>query len=91
MVDRLLKLYKKLTVSPNNASFTDLCKLAEEVGFVFRNQSGSHAIYKHPKYKKIMNFQPDKKNKSNAKKYQVLQLISFIDDNEIIKEGQGRE
>jgi predicted RNA binding protein YcfA (HicA-like mRNA interferase family) len=87
MTDRLLKLYKKLKGSQNNASFTDLCKLAEEVGFVFRNQSGSHSIYKHPIKRKIMNFQPDKRNKSKAKKYQINQLINFIDENEIIKEG----
>ncbi len=86
MTDRLLKLYKKVKDSPNNASFSDLCKLAEEIGFVFRNQSGSHSIYKHPNYNQIMNFQPDKRDKSKAKRYQVSQLISFIDDNKIIRE-----
>ena len=87
MTDRLLKLYRKIKESPTNASFSDLCKLAEEVGFVFRNQSGSHLIYKHPMHRNIMNFQPDKRNKSKAKKYQVSQLICFIDDNKIVKEG----
>ena len=83
----MLKLYRKIKKSPTNASFSDLCKLAEKVGFVFRNQSGSHSIYKHPMHGNIMNFQPDKKNKSKAKKYQVSQLIGFIDDNKIVKEG----
>jgi len=30
-----------------------------------------------------MNFQPDKKNKSKAKKYQIKQLIDFIEDNKL--------
>lgn len=87
MTDRLLKLYIKIKNSPTNVSFLDLCKLAEEVGFVFRSKSGSHSIYKHPIYGNIMNFQPDKRNKSKAKKYQVSQLIDFIDDNKVVKEG----
>ena len=32
-----------------------------------------------------MNFQPDKSDNSKAKKYQVSQLIGFIDDNNLIK------
>jgi hypothetical protein len=44
--------------------------------------------YKHPIYQKMMNFQPDKNDKSKAKKYQVSQLIDFIDNNELIKEDK---
>ena len=54
------KLYKKAKESPENLSFTEICSLAEH--------AGSHKIYKHPKIKKMLNFQPDKRNKSKAKK-----------------------
>ena len=78
MTEKKIKLYKKLKKSPTNASFTDICNLAGEVGFDLRNQKGSHKIFKHPVHKNIMNFQPDKRDKSKAKKYQVAQLIGFI-------------
>jgi predicted RNA binding protein YcfA (HicA-like mRNA interferase family) len=79
------KLYRKAKKSPGNLSFTEICSLAEHVGFEFRNQSGSHKIYKHPKIKKMLNFQPDKKNKSKAKKYQAKQLVVIIEDNNLME------
>jgi len=81
------KLYNKAKTSPTNFRFNELCSLAESVGFVFRNQSGSHKIYKHPTLKKIMNFQPDKREKSKAKKTQIRQLLDFIDEFKMIGEG----
>jgi predicted RNA binding protein YcfA (HicA-like mRNA interferase family) len=88
MTKKILKLYNKLKESPTNASYDEVCQLAEKAGFVFRKQNGSHKIYKHPIYQRIMNFQPDKNDKSKAKKYQVSQLIDFIDNNELIKEDK---
>lgn len=76
-------LYKKAKSSPNNLSFSELCKLAEKVGFIFRNQKGSHRIYKHATLNKMMNFQP---NGSKAVSYQIKQLLSFIDENNLIEE-----
>jgi predicted RNA binding protein YcfA (HicA-like mRNA interferase family) len=88
MTKKINKLYKKLKKSPINAAYNEICQLAQEAGFVFRKQSGSHKIYKHPIYRRIMNFQPDKSDKSKAKKYQVSQLIDFIDNNKLIKEDK---
>lgn len=85
MTNKKLTLYKKLNRSPANVRFNELCKLAKEVGFEYRNQSGSHKIYKHPIFNKTMNFQPDKSDNGKAKKYQISQLISFINDNNLIK------
>ena len=76
------KLYRKAKKSPGNLSFTEICSLAEHVGFEFRNQSGSHKIYKHPKIKKMLNFQPDK---SKAKKYQAKQLVAIIENNNLME------
>lgn len=75
------KLLAKVKNRPKNCRFRDICALAERVGFELRErQPGSHLIYKHPKINKIMNFQPDPKNKNMAKFYQVKQLLNFIED-----------
>ncbi|MDM8542867.1 type II toxin-antitoxin system HicA family toxin [Desulfococcaceae bacterium HSG9] len=79
------KIFKKAKESPKNLTFNELCSLAEYAGFEFRNQSGSHKIYKHPAVKKILNFQPDKKDKSKAKNYQIKQLITIIEDFSLMK------
>ena len=76
------KLYKKAKASPTNFKFSELCSLAESVGFVFRNQTGSHKIYKHATLKGMMNFQPDK---GKAKKNQIRQLLDFIDEHKLIR------
>ncbi len=74
------KLIKKAKTSPTNFTFNEICLLATRVGFVLRNQTGSHKIYKHPIYEKMMNFQPDKQDKSKAKRKQIDQLLEFIDE-----------
>jgi predicted RNA binding protein YcfA (HicA-like mRNA interferase family) len=74
------KILTKAKKSPENLTFNELCSLAEHAGFEFRNQTGSHKIYKHPTIKKMLNLQPDKNDKSKTKKYQIKQLIAYIDD-----------
>lgn len=70
--------------SPKNFAFKDLCALAECWGYEFSRQKSSHCIYVHkefpnpPEKYQIMNFQP-KKNKGQAKPYQVRQLLKAID------------
>ena len=78
---RKKKLIQK-AISGSELTISELCSLAESLGFEFRNQNGSHRIYKHPKLKGTMNFQPDKNNK--ARKYQLRQLIDFAMDNDLI-------
>lgn len=80
--EKRIILYEKLKGSPTSASFADLCKLAEMVDFVFDRQNGSHKIYVHSSYSSIMNFQ-DVNGK--AKPYQVRQLLSFIDENNLVR------
>jgi len=74
------KILSKAKGSPENLTFNELCSLAEHAGFEFRNQTGSHKIFKHPTIKKMLNLQPDKNDKGKAKKYQIKQLVSYIDD-----------
>ena len=75
------KLFGKAKAAPNSLRFSDLCKLAEEFGFRFDRQKGSHRIYKHDGVAGMMNFQ-DCHGKAVA--YQVRQLVNFIEDNDLI-------
>lgn len=68
------KLLEKAQRSPENFGFEELCALAECYGFVFRRQSGSHRLYKHPSGIG-MNFQ----DRGGAKSYQVQQLLKAIE------------
>jgi hypothetical protein len=79
---KLQKLYESMQLSQSNVNFSDLCKLAEMVGFYFDRQKGSHKVYRHEKHPGIMNFQ-DVKGK--AKPYQVNQLLYFIREHNLIK------
>ena len=83
------KLYRKAKESPGNLTFSDLCTLAEYVGFEFRNQTGSHRLYKQPTINKTINLQPDKRDKSKAKKYQIKQLLTIIDDYNLYNSMEG--
>jgi len=85
-MDKKNKLFKKAKESPENFTFKELYSLAEYVGFKFRNQTGSHKIYKHSNHKILLNFQPDKRDKSKAKKYQIKQLIKIIEDFNLLKD-----
>ena len=78
----LKKLIEKARTSPSNLRFEEVCKLAEMVGFEFARQNGtSHKIYKHPLYPRhLMNFQSVK---GGAKKFQVQQLLDFIDEKKL--------
>ena len=79
-LEKFRKLHEKLKTSQNNVSFSDLCKLAEMVGFSFDRKSGSHRVYTHEKFPGIMNFQ---EVKGKAKPYQVKQLLGFISHNNL--------
>lgn len=71
------KAEEKARSSSSNLAFSDLCRLAECYGFVFRRQVGSHRIYTHPLHPEArMNFQDDR---GKAKPYQVQQLLDWID------------
>jgi predicted RNA binding protein YcfA (HicA-like mRNA interferase family) len=79
-LEKLRKLHEKLKISQDIVSFSDLCKLAEMVGFSFDRQKGSHRVYTHEKFPGIMNFQ---EVKGKAKPYQVKQLLNFISEHNL--------
>jgi len=86
---RAEKLYSRLKVSPHNASFKELCKLAELVGFRFERQKGSHKLYIHELFPgRIMNFQS---RRGKAKPTQIRQLLGFIDEYGLLEEAKNDE
>jgi hypothetical protein len=78
---RCEKLLGKAKASPNNLRFDEICKLAECHGWIFKRQRGSHTLYEHPgltpEFGRRQNFQSDQ---GKAKEYQVLQLLSAIEN-----------
>lgn len=81
--EKARQLLEKARTSPQNIRFEEVCKLAEYAGFFFARQEGSHKLYKHETTQSRMNFQPDKREKSKAKVYQVEQLVNAIDDHNL--------
>lgn len=61
-----------------NIRFHDLCKLLENLGFSLERVSGSHHIFAYPGIIELIDLQPDKKDHSKSKPYQVKQVRTFI-------------
>jgi predicted RNA binding protein YcfA (HicA-like mRNA interferase family) len=81
------KLYLKAKTSPTNFTFKNLCELTGLVGFDLKRQTGSHVIYKHPVHGLMINIQRDKRAKSKAKLYQIKELLSYIDDFNLMEDN----
>lgn len=64
--------------SDGNIRFNDLCGLLESLGFVLERISGSHHLYSYTGIVELIDLQPDKKDHSKAKKYQVRQVRDFL-------------
>ncbi len=75
-MSKLEKLVRAIRNNPANVRFDDVCKIAENIGFRLRGQSGSHRTYARPDEPVLLNFQDIK---GKAKPYQVRQLIEMMD------------
>ena len=62
----------------NNIKFNDLCHLLESMGVELQRISGSHHVFAYPGIVELIDLQPDKKDHSKAKPYQVRQVRKFI-------------
>jgi len=71
------KLLQKAYSTPDGLRFDELVRLAEQHGFEFDRQKGSHKFYVHATTGKTLNFQ-DRKGK--AKAYQVKQCLRAIEE-----------
>src|SRR5205085_12220618 len=88
-VSKCDKLLRQAQQSPSSLRFEGLCYLAQCYGFVPARQEGSHRVFKHPTFKRIMDFQPDKSGK--AKPYQVRQLLDAIEEGASRDSGEDKE
>jgi len=89
-MSRFQKILQKMKDSPNNVDFEEVCWLAEKIGFIIRNGSGtSHRVFKHLWIKdmhgSLLNLQEDK---GKAKPYQVRQLLGKIEDYNLFEGGE---
>ena len=66
--------------SDNNIRYADFQKLIIDLGFEFKRQKGSHAMYYHSGVNAFMNIQSDG---NKAKAYQVEQLRNIIIKNNL--------
>ncbi len=83
MVD-VLRLYARVRRNPANVRFTQIVRLAEEVGFVEVRVSGSHHIFRHRDYRGVLvNLQ---NQGGEAKPYQVRQLVALVEEYGLLKE-----
>jgi hypothetical protein len=74
-----LKIYLQLKRSPQNIRFINLKKWVLLFGFLQR-KSGHHVFtYARKDIPEIINIQPNKKESSKAKPYQVKQFINIIE------------
>lgn len=84
IMNKKLRLYQAAKANPQNTKFLDLLKLAGYVGFVHDRTKGSHQQFKRSDDpKQLIPFQPDKRDKSKAKPYQVRLLVNFIEENNL--------
>jgi predicted RNA binding protein YcfA (HicA-like mRNA interferase family) len=62
-----------------NINFNELCTLLEKLGCKLERISGSHHIFSYGNVTELIDLQPDKKDHSKAKIYQVKQVRKFIE------------
>ncbi len=61
-----------------NINFKELCNLLERLGCKLERTSGSHHIFSYEDVIQLIDLQPDKRDHSKAKAYQVKQVRRFI-------------
>lgn len=61
-----------------NINFNELCRLLQDLDFKLERISGSHHIFSYSNIPQLIDVQPDKKDHSKAKAYQIRQIRKFI-------------
>ena len=84
-VDKILKSIMSGT-QDQNIKFRDLQRVLDALGFDHKENNGDHFLYNYPGIKELINIQPDKKDHSKAKSYQVKQVRNFLEWNNISME-----
>lgn len=81
-MSRKNKLLQKAINNPDDLLFSDLETLLKQLEWVFKRQSGSHAIWQSPKGNRLV----IQNNNGKAKGYQVKQLINKLNTEELQNE-----
>ena len=74
------KLFKTIMSgqSDGNIKFNDLCNLLDKLGIKLQRIEGSHHVFAFPGIIELIDLQPDTKDHSKAKSYQVRQVRRYI-------------
>jgi HicA-like toxin of HicAB toxin-antitoxin system len=80
---KLLQRLERGAVS--NVAFSDLCSLAEGLGFELLRVSGSHHVFVHPEVPELINLQA---MRGQAKPYQVRQFIRLVERYDLSLRGK---
>lgn len=70
--------------SDKNIKFKDLQSLLLFLGFTQKENNGDHFIYNYRGINELINIQPDKRDHSKAKSFQVRQVREFIKRNHLV-------
>lgn len=74
-------MLQKVINTPQNIRFSEFKNLMEHYGFQFISSRGSHFVYKHPVFQKML---PIQKEDGMAKPYQVNQFLRILEENNVI-------
>jgi hypothetical protein len=78
-MSRAPKILESARTNPAGVAFSDLQYLVEKAGFVLKRTRGDHHVYSKAGVKEIVDLQPSKGNKKDAKAYQVRQVLELIE------------
>ncbi len=83
-MDKHEKLLKKILdgKSDNNIKFIELCNMLEAYDISLDRIRGDHYIFVDDIMKRIVDIQPDKRDRSKAKAYQIKQIRKLFMDKE---------
>lgn len=79
------KTLTKILSGSKNIRFSDFKSLVEAYGFRLERINGSHHIFSHPDLDELINLQSVK---SQAKMYQVRQLLKLVESYNLKLEGE---
>lgn len=84
------KIYQSVMngTQDRNIKFHDLEKLLLSLGFQQKENNGDHFLYNYPGIRELINIQPEKKDHSKSKSYQVRQVRNFLNRNNIAYGGK---
>ena len=72
------QMLEKLRTGKANTSMQFFIKMMKKYGFILKRIKGSHQVYIHPDISDYVVIQPQKKNRNQAKPYQIDQFLDIV-------------